>query len=180
MERAAARGRPELTVAVLGTPQTVVSEGLAECGLDVVVGPGWGPWAASLLATAGVPTDGALAERLDPVLAVLRRARVDAALLLHRRGRPTVDSAAAAEAHLRRWLLLEPARARRVVDALARPLWRTQVVAAVEGAELVRERLLRTGVDPVAEHLRLLDDPDRPASLRVRTSTESTRQCDGR
>jgi hypothetical protein len=127
-----------------------------------------------------VRTDGALAERLDPVLAVLRRARVDAALLLHGHGRPTVDAAAAAEAHLRRWLLLEPTRARRVVDALARPLWRTQVVAAVEGAELVREKVLRTGLDPVAEHLRLLDDPDRPASLRIRTSTESATQCDGR
>ena len=91
-----------------------------------------------------------------------------------RHGRPTVDAAAAAEVHLRRWLLLEPARARRVVDALARPLWRTQVVAAVEGAELVREKVLRTGLDPVAEHLRLLDDPDPPASLRVRTSTERT------
>jgi hypothetical protein len=149
-----------------------VSEGIAECGLDVVVGRGWGPWAAAVLATAGVRTDGALAERLDPVLAVLRRARVDAALLLHGHGRPTADAATAAEAHLRRWLLIDPDRARRVVDALARPLWRTQVVAAIEGAALMRAWLHRAGVDPVAEHLRLLDDPFTPGALRVRTGTQ--------
>lgn len=176
-ERAVSRGRVELAVTVLGTPQTVVSEGLAECGLDVAVGPGWGPWAAAALATAGVWTDGALAERLDPVLAVLRRARLDAALLLHARGRPSADTAAAAEAHLRRWLLIDAVRARRVVDALARPLWRTQVVAGIEGAVLVRQRLFRTGTDPVDEHLHLLDDP---GALRVRTSTDSPDWCDGR
>jgi hypothetical protein len=179
-ERAAAAGRPELTVAVLGTPQTVVSEGLADCGLDVAVGGGWGPWAAAALATAGVRTDGALAERLDPVLAVLQRARLDAVLLLHGHGRPTVDAAEAAEAHLRRWLLMGPDRARRVVDALSRPLWRTQVVAGIEGPASMRQWLLRPGADPVAEHLRLLDDPGSRAALRVRTSTESLRKCDGR
>jgi hypothetical protein len=179
-EGAAVGGRAELTVTVLGTPQTVVSEGLAECGLDVAVGPGWGPWAAAVLATAGVRTDGALAERLDPVLATVRRARLDAALLLHGAGRPTADAAAAAEAHLQRWLLIEAGRARRMVDALARPLWRTQVVAGVEGAALVRERLARAEADPVAEHRRLLDDPLTPSAFRVQRSTESIRTCDGR
>jgi hypothetical protein len=95
--------------------------------------------------------------------------------MLHGLGRPTVDAADAAEAHLRRWLLMGSDRARRVVDALSRPLWRTQVVAAVEGAASMREWLLRPGVDPVAEHLRLLDDPGSLAALRVRTSTERPR-----
>jgi hypothetical protein len=127
-----------------------------------------------------VSTDGTLAERLDPVLAVLGRARVDAALLLHGNGRPTIDTAALAQAHLQRWLLIDDDRARRVVDALARPLWRTQVVAAIEGAGLVREWLLRVGVDPVAEHGRLLDDPLPPDALRVRTGTERVITGDGR
>jgi hypothetical protein len=179
-EGAAARGRVELTVTVLGTPQTVLSEGLAECGLDVVVGPRWGSWAAAVLATAGVRTDGALAERMDAVLATVRRARVDAALLLHGGGRPTADAAAAAEAHLRHWLLIDAGSARRMVDALARPLWRTQVVAGVAGAALVREWLARAGADPAVEHRRLLDDPLTPSALRVRTSTDSVKICDGR
>jgi hypothetical protein len=168
-ELAVARGRVELGVTVLGTPQTVVSEGAAECALDVAVGPGWGRWSAAVLAEVGVRTDGELAERLDPVLAVLHRVRPDAALLLHGGGRPTVDAAVRAEAHLRRWLLLDDARARRLVDVLARPLSRTHVVAAVEGAALVGRQLRRPGTDPVVEHARLLDDPLLPAAERVRS-----------
>jgi hypothetical protein len=168
-------GRPELSATVLGTPQTVGSEGMAECALDVAVGPGWGPWAARVLATAGVAVDGALAERLDVVLAALARARVDAALLLHRDGRPDAEGAAAAHAHLRRWLLLDDVRARRVVEALARPLWRTRVVAAVEGVAIVRPWLA-----DVAVHRRFVDEPVTPRALRHMSITRSGRNCDGR
>jgi hypothetical protein len=178
-ERAVARGRVELGVTVLGTPQTVVSEGLAGCALDVGVGDGWGPWSEAVLAEVGVSVDGALAEWLDGVRAVLRRVRLDAALLLHGGSRPTVEGAAAAQAHLRRWLLLDDERARRVVDALARPMWRTQVVAAVEGDGLVREWLARAA-DPAAAHRGLLDTGSPPSALRGRTSTESTKSCDRR
>jgi hypothetical protein len=179
-DRAVARGRVELGVAVLGTPQTVVSEGLAECALDAGVGRGWGVWGGAVLAGAGVRTDGALAERLDPVLGVLRRVRLDAALLLHGDGRPTADAAEAAEEHLRRWLLLEATRARRVAEALARPLWRTQVVAGVEGTALTAALLLRPAADPVTEHLRLLDDPPTPAALRDQLATAGDSSCDRR
>jgi hypothetical protein len=177
---AAAGGRVELAVAVIGSPQTVLSEGLAECALDTAVGPTWGGWAAAVLGTAGVLLDGERAERLDAVRAALQRVRLDAALLLHGEGPPTGASAAAAEEHLRRWLLLDAARARRVRDALARPMWRTQVVASVEGVRLMRRWLGQRGVDPVGQHLRLLDDPLTPTALRVRTSTESLSGRDGR
>ena len=42
-EAAVAAGRVEPGVTVLGSPQTVVSEGLAECALGTAVGPRWGP-----------------------------------------------------------------------------------------------------------------------------------------
>jgi hypothetical protein len=172
-------GRVELGVTLLGSPQTVVSEGLAECGLGTAVGPGWGPWAAGVLATAGVSLDGELAERLDPVLTVLRRVRLDAALLLHDDGPPTSARIAAAEEHLRRWLLLDAVRARRVVAALARPLWRTQVVASVGGEATVRA-VLERAPDRVAEHGRLLDAAVLLDALRSRTSTYSRQLFDGR
>jgi hypothetical protein len=159
--RAERSGRAELLVAVLGSPQTVLSEGLAECALDTGVGPGWGGWAAAVLDRTGVQVDGVRAERLDAARTALRRVRLDAAVLLHAGPRPDV---AGAEAHLRRWLLLDAGRARRVVDALVRPLWRTQVVASVEGADLVRRRL---AADPAVEHLRLLDDPCPLTAMRV-------------
>ena len=47
-EAAVRAGRVELGVSLLGSPQTVVSEGLAECGLETAVGPGWGPWGAGV------------------------------------------------------------------------------------------------------------------------------------
>jgi len=169
-EAAVKAGRVELGVSLLGSPQTVVSEGLAECGLGTAVGPGWGPWAAGVLADVGVSLDGRLAERLDPLLAVLRRVRVDAALLLHDGGAPTSERIAAAEEHLRCWLLLDTARARRVVGSLARPLWRAHVVASVEGTAIV-DRWLEQGPDLVTRHLRLLDAPGVPNALRSRTCT---------
>jgi hypothetical protein len=165
-----AAGRLELGVTLLGSPQTVVSEGLAECGLATAVGWGWGPWAVGVLAAAGVPLDGELVERLDPALAALRRVRLDAALLLHDGGPPTSARIAAAEEHLGRWLLLDAARARRVVDALARPLWRTHVVASVAGEAAVHA-VLERAPDRVVEHGRLLDHPTLPDALRSRTST---------
>jgi hypothetical protein len=170
-ELAAARGRVELSVTVLGTPQTVGSEGLADAALDVAVGPRWGRVAAPALAAAGVRTDGPLAEGLDAVRAALRPVRLDAALMLHG-ARPGVDAVEAAEAHLRRWLLLDPARARRLVGALARPLWRAHVAAVVAGVELAREHL-SGAPDPAAEHGRLLDAPLTPSTERARNAPNS-------
>ena len=177
---AVAAGHVELGVTLLGSPQTVVSEGLAECALGTAVGPRWGRWASDVLAPAGVPLDGELAERLDPVLAVLRRVRLDAALLLHGDGPPTSGRVAAAEAHVRRWLLLDAGRARRVVEALARPLWRAHVVASVEGSVIVRVWLDGPARSPSRQHCRLLDDPAALHALRSRTSTEGSWIVDGR
>jgi hypothetical protein len=177
-EAAVAAGRVEQGITLLGSPQTVVSEGLAECALGTAVGPRWGRWASDVLAPADVPLDGELAERLDPVLAVLRRVRLDAALLLYD-GPPTSGRVAAAEAHVRRWLLLDAGRARRVVEALARPLWRAHVAASVEGSVIVRMRL-DGGSEPVGQHCRLLDDPAALPALRSRTSTERRRVVDRR
>ena len=146
-EAAVAAGRVELGVSLLGSPQTVVSEGLAECGLGTAVGPGWGPWAAGVLADVGVSLDGRLAERLDPLLAVLRRVRVDAALLLHDGGAPTSERIAAAEEHLRRWLLLDAARARRVVG-LARPAAVAGARRGLRGGGGDRRQVARAGARP--------------------------------
>jgi hypothetical protein len=166
-ETGPARHRVELGLTVLGTPHTVVSEGMAESALDTAMGAEWGRWASQVLGGVGVPLDGELAERLDPVLATLRRARLDAALLLHDAGPPTSSNVAGAEAHLRRWLLLDAMRARRLVATLARPLWRAHVAASVEGSALVRSFLRHR--DPVGHHLRLLDDPPTPTALLARS-----------
>jgi hypothetical protein len=164
--RAAGGGRPEREVFLARTPQSLVAEGAAELGLEAVVGPGWGRWNAEVLAAAGVPTDlerAALGEAVEEVMARLAPVRQDAALMLHAEHRPDAEVVA----HLRRWLLVDEARARRMLEFLAHPRWRTHTTTYVEGARLLRPWLVGPGPDPVTARLaHVLDDPPAPGHLR--------------
>lgn len=172
--------RPEREVFLARTPQSLVAEGAAELGLEAVVGPGWGPWNAGVLAAAGVPTDpdrAALGEAVEAVMAQLAPVRQDAALMLHAEGRADEEVVA----HLRRWLLVDEARARRMLEFLAHPRWRTHTTTYVEGVRLLRPWL--TGTEPpgpagpdagavarevvTARLARVLDDPPSPDELRA-------------
>ncbi|HXV94737.1 MAG TPA: DUF885 domain-containing protein, partial [Pseudonocardia sp.] len=157
-------GRPERTVFLVNSPQSVVIEGLADLGLATAVGPGWGPWSAEVLAGAGVRTDGGLAERVDDVTAPLARVRQDAALMLHAHGADQAE----VRAFLRRWLLVDDDRAGRILRFLAHPLWRAYTTTYVEGAPLLRAWLGRPGRETaVQRHRRLLEEPVPPSALRV-------------
>jgi hypothetical protein len=160
-------GRPERAVFLARTPQSLVAEGAAELGLDVVVGAGWGRWNAEVLAAAGVPVHlgrAALGEAVETVMARLAPVRQDAALMLHAEHRPAEEVVA----HLRRWLLVDEARARRMLDFLAHPRWRTHTTTYVEGARLLRPWLTGAPRDVVTARLgRVLDDPPTPAELRA-------------
>jgi hypothetical protein len=160
--------RPERAILLARTPQSLVAEGAAELGLEVVVGPGWGRWHAGVLAAAGVAADperAAVGEALETVMAGLAEVRQDAALMLHAEGRATADAAQ----HLRRWLLVDDARARRMLEFLAHPRWRTHTTTYVEGVRMLRPWLSAGGEEPVtARFARLLDDAPAPALLRGR------------
>ncbi|WP_224389306.1 hypothetical protein [Pseudonocardia sp. ICBG1293] len=159
-EVAAAR-HPELALRLVHSPQGLVAEGAAEAAVDVVPGPGWGPVAERVLAGAGVHVDGPAAERIERELDLLGRVRLDAALLRH------VDRAGPDEvlAHLSRWLLVDDERARRMLDFLDHPQWRTYPVTYAEGGPLVRARLATAPDGPVAALATLLDSPVLPADL---------------
>ena len=158
--------RPERAVFLARTPQSLVAEGAAELGLEVVVGAGWGRWNAEVLAAAGVPVDLAraeLGEAVETVMARLAPVRQDAALMLHAEHRPADEVVA----HLRRWLLVDEARARRMLEFLAHPRWRTHTTTYVEGARLLRPWLTGAPRDVVTARLaRVLDDPPTPGALR--------------
>ncbi|GAA4908906.1 hypothetical protein EV188_104136 [Actinomycetospora succinea] len=164
------RARPERQVFLARTPQSLVAEGAAELGLEAVVGPGWGRWNAEVLAAAGVPADperGALGEAVETVMARLAPVRQDAALMLHDEHRDADEVVA----HLRRWLLVDEPRARRMLEFLAHPRWRTHTTTYVEGARLLRPWLLGAEDDTPAREVvtarlrRVLDDPPTPAEL---------------
>lgn len=153
----------EHAVTVVAAPMSVLSEGLAERALYTIVGPGWGPWAADVLAEVGVHLDGDLAERVAAAAAPLAAVRLDAALLLHveRAGEDAV------RAHLRRWLLVDDARAERIVGFLRHPVWRGYTCTYVAGAALVGATLGPPGPGAVERHRRLLRDPVPPNGLRA-------------
>lgn len=171
MSRAELAGHapPERTLFLARTPQSLVAEGAAECGLAAVVGTGWGAWAAGHLAAAGVPTtagEGALGEAVEDAMLPLGAVRQDAALVLHGSGAP--DREEQARAHLRRWLLIDDERAGRMLGFLGHPRWRIHTTTYVEGTALVRRWLAARPEGEAAgpRFARLLDEPWTPGRLR--------------
>ncbi|MGH3856761.1 MAG: DUF885 domain-containing protein [Pseudonocardiaceae bacterium] len=155
----------EQTIFLVNTPQCLMAEGLADLGLRVAVGPGWGPWAAEILADLGLRMDGELAERLEAAAAGLLGVHQDAALMLHDRGADPEEVLA----YLRRWLLVPEARARQMLRFLADPLWRAYTSTYVEGYRLLRNWLeARPPTQPLNDrYLRLLDEALVPSMVRA-------------
>jgi hypothetical protein len=156
----AERGWREHALAVVRSPQSVVAEGAAQLALDMVVGAGWGGWAEEVLRGIGLGFDGELAERLDLATAVLRRVRLDAALMLHERR----VAPAEVSAYVGRWLLVGDAAARSLVDGLASRLWRGYAVTYVEGIRMVRG-WCGGGLAVAQRYGELLDEPVTPGTL---------------
>jgi hypothetical protein len=158
----------EQTIFLVNTPQCLMAEGLADLGLRVVVGPGWGPWAAEILNDLGLRMDGELAERLEAAAAGLLGVRQDAALLLHDRGADPADVLA----YLQRWLLVPEPRAKQMVRFLTDPLWRAYTTTYVEGYRLLSAWLdaRREAQSLSQRYLRLLDEPLTPSALRAECS----------
>lgn len=155
---------PERAVVLAQTPECVVAEGLAEQGLDAVVGSGWGGWARRVLSGTLRFPHAELAERVDRALRKLSRARGDAAVMLHEHGR----SRERVCAYLRHWLLLDETRATALVELLSDPTAGAHAVVCSEGERLVASRI--TGDDVVEtarDYLRLLEEPHVPRTVRA-------------
>lgn len=127
----------EETIFLVGTPQCLLAEGLADLGLDVVV-PG-GPDAHAAMAAAhllplGVPFDPEVAAAAAAAGSGLDAVRGNVALLLHEHGAGAGDAVAYAE----RWGLLPRRRAEKLVSFLTDPVWRAYITCYVEGLALCR------------------------------------------
>jgi hypothetical protein len=156
-------GRVEHTVFLVNTPECLMAEGLADLGVQVSVGAGWGPWAAEILGDLGLHFDGHLAERISAVVAPLNRVRQDAAIMLHDQGADADD----VSAYLQRWSLVTSERATQQLRFLTHPLWRAYTSTYVEGFDLLSRWLdARSAEQPVEERfLRLLDEPLTPRAV---------------
>lgn len=131
------RDHLEETIFLVGTPQCLVAEGLADLGLEVVV-PGDAMARAELSAShlhpLGIPFDTEIAAAHSAASDGLGYVRGNVAMLLHEEGADVDD----AIAYLERWSMLPRARAEKSVQFLTDPTWRAYMTCYVEGLPLCR------------------------------------------
>jgi hypothetical protein len=126
------RGLLEETVALVPTPQSLVSEGIAKLAPSLLLEGDGGPALAGVLHEAGVELDLVHAVNVQRAREPLELVGVNAALLLHEEGMDEAD----VRAYVERWELLTPEFAGHVIRFLQEPTSRSYVVTYPAGREL--------------------------------------------
>jgi hypothetical protein len=147
----------EETIFLVGTPQCLLAEGLADLGLEVVAGRRPEPVIAEHLRPLGIAYDADLVAQLSAAGESLGQVRGNAALLLHTHGadvETVVD-------YLARWSLLSRPRAAKAVQFLTDPTWRAYIYCYISGVDLCRRFVAG---DP-ARFARLITEQLTPADL---------------
>lgn len=124
----------EESIFLVGTPQCLLAEGLADLGLEVAVGPRPEAVVAAHLRPLRIAYDAEVVAAVAEAGEALGRVRANAAFRLHEDGadpETVVDEVA-------RWALLPRARAEKAVAFLLDPTWRSYTTCYVEGLPLCR------------------------------------------
>jgi hypothetical protein len=127
----------EETIFLVGTPQCLLAEGLADLAVEIAVSAdphAQAAFTASHLHPLGVSYDAEVAAEVAAASEGLGKVRGNVALLLHERG-ASVDDAIA---YLERWALLPRNRAAKAVEFLTDETWRAYMTCYVEGLPLCR------------------------------------------
>jgi hypothetical protein len=147
----------EETIFLVGTPSALLAEGLADLGLEVVMGRHPEPTIAEHLRPLGIRYDADVVGAVSEAGEALAGVRGNAALRLHAEGadpETVVDDMA-------RWAMLPRARAAKAVEFLMHPTWRAYIFCYIEGLRLCRQFV---GDDP-SRFRRLLTEQLTPADL---------------
>ncbi len=128
------RGWLEETIFLVGTPQCLLAEGLADLALEVIAGERPEALVAEHLRSLGIPYDPDVVAAVRVASESLDAVRANAAWLLHADGQPVDDVVA----YLERWGLLPAARAAKAVEFLTSATWRSYISCYVEGLPLCR------------------------------------------
>jgi hypothetical protein len=126
--------RLEETIFLVGTPQCLLAEGLADLGLEVVCPDDADAVAAEHLRPLGVPFEPEVVARVRKATEDLGGVRGNLALLLHDEGADADEAIAYAE----RWGLLPRNRAEKAVEFQTDPTWRAYIFCYVDGLRLCR------------------------------------------
>ena len=151
------QGRIEEGIQLVPTPQALLSEGIAEAGLDVVLDDAARDEAYEIIRRHGVFLDDpGLVEQIAKAFEGLGTVGVDAALMVHEDG----ASVGEAEAYLEKWSLTTPAQARQSARFITDPTWRAYAITYTAGRELCNAYI---GGEParfrrlLTEHVRIGD-----------------------
>jgi hypothetical protein len=151
------RGHQEETIFLVGTPQCLIAEGLADLALEVIAGERPEPVVVQHLRPLGVPYDPEVVAAVSQAGEALNNVRGNVAFLLHEQGASADEAIAYAE----RWGLVSRERASKMLDFLTDPTWRAYISCYLEGLPLCRRF---TAGDP-ERFRRLLDEPLLPSDL---------------
>jgi hypothetical protein len=128
------RRQLEESIFLVGTPQCLLAEGLADLAIEALLGLDHEPVLAEILHPLGIRYDTEVVAAVAAAGEALSAVRGNAALLLHDRGASEDE----AVAELERWALLSPERARKSVAFLTHPTWRAYIFCYVAGLPLCR------------------------------------------
>jgi len=151
------RQQLEESIFLVGTPQCLLAEGLADLALEVLLGADHQPALADLLHPLGIRYDTEVVTAVAHAGEALSAVRGNAALILHDRGGSEED----AIVELSRWGLLPRERAAKSISFLTHPTWRAYIFCYVAGLPLCRGWV---GGD-AARFERLLSEQFIPADL---------------
>jgi hypothetical protein len=127
------QGRLEETIALVPTPQAVLSEGIAEVGADVVLDDASREEAYAILGRHGVElADPELGVRIWHAIDGLRTVILNAALMIFEDGMSHDD----ARAYVEHWTLNTPEQAAQSVRFVTDPTWRAYTITYSAGRDL--------------------------------------------
>jgi len=151
-------GELEYSVQMIGTPEALISEGIASMAAEILLGDEEQEVTAKHVAGTGVAYDPDVSRAVQKAAIPLGRVGGNAALLVHTRGAPIE----AAIEYLMRWGLRSRRRAEQSVRFIDDPIWRAYASTYTDGYDLCHHFV---DGDP-ARFKKLLTEPLTPADLR--------------
>jgi hypothetical protein len=152
------QGRLEESISMVPTARSLISEGIAEIGLDVVLDDASREEAYGILRRHGVElADPELARRISDVIDDLGTVSLNAALMIFEDGMSLED----AQSYVQHWTLNTPEQAAQSIRFVTDPTWRAYTITYSAGRKLCGAYV---GGDP-ARFRRLLTEQVRVSEL---------------
>jgi hypothetical protein len=155
------QGVIEESILMIGTPHSLISEGIATLASEMALGDETERVAAEHVRDSGVPFDPDLATTVLEASKPLRTVTTNAALLLHSQGASEEET----RQYLKHWALASDRRVEQGMRFLTHPVWRTYSTTYTDGY-----RICSAFVDGDPERFkRLLREQLTPADLQAAT-----------